>query len=96
MVMVVIGLELLHLLAVHAVASMDSLVNACSLDDLAANMGQMVTVVVASFDEHLVDPVDESFLSQCTTQIDNLLNKPKHRTIHENANKMFVPCGGIP
>lgn len=62
MVMVVMGLELLHLLAAHAVASMDSLAIACLLDDLAVNMGQMVTVAVASFDEHLVDPVDESFL----------------------------------
>lgn len=59
----VIGLELLHsLAAVDAVASIGSLVIAYLLDDFVVNMGQMVSVAVASFDEHLVDPVDEAFL----------------------------------
>lgn len=57
------GLELVHLMAALAVASMDSLVVAY-LDDLAVNMVQMVAAVMASFDEHLVDRADEAFLCQ--------------------------------
>lgn len=81
------GLELLHLLAVHAVASMDSLVIACWLDDLAVKMGQMVTVAAASFDEHLVGPVDEAFLSQHKMPIVNLLSSTLYK---KKANENMV------